>query len=232
MQYSGLHTRKYFKKVFFCFNINMNFNQLGQGKGFLELRKYLKKNVLEGFRSFSGPSDEFGPGGSNTGPVSYSNCAMTKMGSPRYGWCPVGTDDLLYKKDDDPTESAAQIDNLNSLMSQQQSLYKVYINDVNQYIANPNQSPVGRNIIVPRLTGGAPSCASCAAYDKAKAECASRSSGTWDSTGGTCMSPNGEKCTPGGCPYMYGSYTKSYQQTICAAACCTFEDHEGGNTCT
>jgi len=30
----------------------MNFNQLGQGKGFLEFRKYLKKKVSEGFRSF------------------------------------------------------------------------------------------------------------------------------------------------------------------------------------
>jgi len=93
-----------------------------------------------------------------------SKCTNTP-GCPNYGYCPPTSQSLLWDKDAGPTT----FNNINSLLSDQQQLYNVYITDVNQYVANPNQSPVGRSIIVPQLTGGAPPCASCIAYDKAQA---------------------------------------------------------------
>jgi hypothetical protein len=79
-----------------------------------------------------------------------SKCTNTP-GCPNYGYCPPTSQSLLWDKDVGPTT----FNNINSLLSDQQQLYKDYITDVNQYVTNPNQSPVGRSIVVPQLTGGA-----------------------------------------------------------------------------
>jgi hypothetical protein len=155
-----------------------------------------------------------------------SKCTNTP-GCPNYGYCPPTSQSLLWDKDAGPTT----FNNLNSLMSQQQSLYKDYITDVNQYVANPNQSPVGRSIVVPQLTGGAPPCAPCIAYDKAqaakKAAAARRAAAKKAAAaGGRCDGASGQ------CPDLPGGYSKAEQEEICAAACCTFTDHWYGNTCT
>jgi len=133
----------------------MSFNQ---GTNLLGLRKVQKfevlgkRQTLEGFNNASGEVQ------------SYSSCGA-EAGNPRYGWCPPTPNSLMYEKDDDPNARQAQVDKLYGLMSQYGTLYKNYIENVQNYVHNPPGWIYGQNVYVPPCWGdddcGAAPCPSC-----------------------------------------------------------------------
>ena len=133
----------------------MAFNQ---GTNLLGLRKVRKKEVLGKHRILEGFDNASGS------PQSYSSCGA-EAGKPRYGWCPPTPNDLLYEKDDGPGLRQAQVDKLYGLMSQYGTLYKNYIENVQNYVNNPPGWIYGQNVYVPPCWGdddcGAAPCPSC-----------------------------------------------------------------------
>ena len=126
------------------------FNQLNQGSAYLGMRKQRQRsanmNIIEGFTN------------PNT-PQAYSCCSSDC--TPRYGFCPPTPDDLLYEKDDDPSQRLALMSKFNGLLSTYGGLFKTYNEDVINYVANrPNDGgPTGlwgQNVVVPQLDGPAP----------------------------------------------------------------------------
>jgi len=133
----------------------MAFNQ---GTNLLGLRKARKKEVLGKHRILEGFDNASGS------PQSYSSCGA-EAGKPRYGWCPPTPNDLWYEKDDGPVARQAQVDKLYGLMSQYGTLYKNYIENVQNYVNNPPGWIYGQNVYVPPCWGdddcGAAPCPSC-----------------------------------------------------------------------
>ena len=123
----------------------MSFSHLSQGTALLSIRRQQQQkiiranNIQEGFQN---------------NPAAYSACSA-QSGNPRYGWCPPSEVDLLYEKDDDPGQRAAQMSTFNQLLSQYGSMYQNYMENVTQYVANPPKGLYGRNVYVPQLGGPA-----------------------------------------------------------------------------
>ena len=133
----------------------MSFNQGNNLLGLRNVRKNEilgKRQILEGFNNASGEVQ------------SYSSCGA-EAGNPRYGWCPPTPNSLMYEKDDDPNARQAQVDKLYGLMSQYGTLYKNYIENVQNYVNNPPGWIYGQNVYVPPCWGdddcGAAPCPSC-----------------------------------------------------------------------
>ena len=73
---------------------------------------------------------------------------------PNYGYCPGLSDNLLWEKDDDPSQQATQMSQLNQLQSRSQSMYKNYMERLHDYIKNPPVGLEGKNVILGQLEGG------------------------------------------------------------------------------
>ena len=77
--------------------------------------------------------------------VGYSEC------SPNYSYCPPDTlaGNLLYQKDDNPSEVGALKSKFDSLLSQYGTAYKNYNENLNRYVNFQNSSYAGKNITTP-----------------------------------------------------------------------------------
>ena len=72
-----------------------------------------------------------------------------------YGYCPPESNDLLWKKDGCTGFCPGPANKINSQIVQQKALYKDYMKNVNQYIANPPTGLKGQNVQVSAETGAA-----------------------------------------------------------------------------
>ena len=83
------------------------------------------------------------------GDGSFSTCGNI-AGCPNYGYCSPKPPPPIQENG-----TNTNTNEINSLVAQQQGLYKNYIAKVSAYIATPPTGLKGRNVYVPQLTGAA-----------------------------------------------------------------------------
>ena len=222
------------------------FPELNQGRDLLKMRRVRQKRLLSNmsiidginnphqsiahYTSDSCPRYAYCPQGANVlienfeqrgncpGQGGISSCSTTS-GCPRYGHCPPTAKDLLWIQDDDETARGNEMDKFNRQLSAYGTLYKVYMDNVQDYVTNPPQGLLGRNVIVPQLGGpaepGPPSAVPpkqslpCTA-DGAQKACEAKY-GTCFQVTGDCAQGNGYAGPPAWCNESGGGTCYGYE---------------------